>query len=203
MMRLFYAPASPFVRKVMVVLHETGLLSETELVGVSGNPVEPGSMPVAHNPLGKIPALVLNDGRCLFDSRVICRYLDSKANAGLYGHGDALWDILTVEALADGMMEAAVLIVYESRIRPEDLRYTPWVEGQWSKIARGLATLEDRADDLAQAPFGMAQIAVASALGYLAFRLPHRDWPATAPRLAAWFETAAQRPSLAATAPHA
>ncbi|QYZ71977.1 glutathione S-transferase [Neotabrizicola shimadae] len=202
-MRLFHSPASPFVRKVMVVLHETGLLSETELVGASGNPVEPGSMPVAHNPLGKIPALVLDDGRCLFDSRVICRYLDARARAGLYGEGDMLWDTLATEALADGMMEAAVLIVYESRIRPEDLRYAPWVEGQWSKIARGLAALEDRADDLAQAPFGMAQIAVASALGYLTFRLPHRDWPATAPRLAAWFETAAQRPSLAATAPHA
>ena len=142
-MRLYQSATSPFARKVMVVIHETGLQG-IELAPVAGTPVAPGSMPVDRNPLGKIPALVLDDGRTIFDSRVICRYLDDCASAGLYPPGDRLWDTLTLESLADGILDAAVLMVYESRLRPEDGRFAPWVEGQWAKIDRSLQAVEDR-----------------------------------------------------------
>lgn len=202
-MRLYHAPASPFVRKVMVALHETGLLAATEIVPVSGNPTDPGTLPVDLNPLGKIPALVLDDGRTLFDSRVICRYLDHRAAGGLYPQGEALWDVLTTEATADGMMEAAVLMVYETRLRPEPIRHAPWVEGQWTKIARAADALERDRMALLQGGFGMAQVAVACALDYIAFRLPDRDWQSGRPALAAWLAGLSDRPSLAATMPQA
>lgn len=199
-MRLFHSATSPFVRKVMVALHETGQLDAVTLIPAAGTPTEPGTMPVDHNPLGKVPALLLDDGRTLFDSRVICRYLDARAGGPLYPAGEALWDGLALEAMADGMMEAAVLMVYESRLRPEAIRFAPWVEGQWAKIARAL----DMAEAAAPAPdaaFDMSRIALACALGYLDFRHAARDWRAGRPRLAAWDAAIASRPSMMATRP--
>lgn len=199
-MRLFHSATSPFVRKVMVALHETGQLDAVTLIPAAGTPTEPGTMPVDHNPLGKVPALLLDDGRTLFDSRVICRYLDARAGGRLYPAGEALWDGLALEAMADGMMEAAVLMVYESRLRPEAIRFAPWVEGQWAKIARAL----DMAEAAAPAPdaaFDMSRIALACALGYLDFRHAARDWRAGRPRLAAWDAAIASRPSMMATRP--
>lgn len=201
MMRLYHSPTSPFVRKVMVFLHESGLLSETELVGVAGTPTDPGSMPVGLNPLGKIPALVVEEGHTLYDSRVICRYLDTRAKAGLYPEGDALWDTLVIEATADGIMEAAVLMVYETRLRPEEARFAPWVEGQWLKIARALDALETRHMATLDHGFGAAQIATACALGYLDFRHGDRNWRAGRPLLAAWAQAVLLRPALAESAP--
>lgn len=201
MMRLYHSPTSPFVRKVMIFLHETGLLPETELVGVAGTPTDPGSMPVGLNPLGKIPALVVEEGHTLYDSRVICRYLDARAKAGLYPEGDALWDTLVIEATADGIMEAAVLMVYETRLRPEAARFAPWVEGQWLKIARALDALETRHMAVLDHGFGAAQIATACALGYLDFRHGDRNWRAGRPLLAAWAQAALLRPALAESAP--
>ncbi len=193
-MKLYYSPTSPFVRKVSVLLLETG--QEVERVPAAGNPLDPGTAPLHLNPLGKVPALVTDAGQALFDSRVICRYLDDRAGAGLYGPDT--WAILTQEALADGILEAALLMVYEGRLRPEPLRFAPWVEGQWSKIARALDALE------AAPPAGgltMGQIALACALGYLDFRHGLRDWRAGHPRLAAWEAGFAARPSMQATLP--
>lgn len=203
MMRLFHSPTSPFVRKVVVMLHETGLLQHTELVGVGGTPTDPGSMPVDLNPLGKIPALVTDEGAVLYDSRVICRYLDDRAGGGFYPRGAALWPALTLEATADGIMEAAVLMVYESRLRPEDRRFTPWVEGQWQKITRSLDQLDRLCPAWPDDRPDAARIAVACALGYLDLRLAARDWRSGRPALAAWAAAVLARPSLAATAPPA
>ena len=119
-MKLFYSPTSPFVRKVSVLLLETG--QEAERITGSGTPLDPGAAPIAQNPLGKVPALVTEEGRAIFDSRVICRYLDARAGAGLYGDAQTTWAIQTQEALADGILEAALLMVYEGRLRPEELR---------------------------------------------------------------------------------
>lgn len=199
-MRLYQSATSPFARKVMVVIHETGLQG-IELAPVAGTPVAPGSMPVDRNPLGKIPALVLDDGRTIFDSRVICRYLDDCASAGLYPPGDRLWDTLTLESLADGILDAAVLMVYRSRLRPEDGRFAPWVEGQWAKIDRSLQAVEDRWMAHLAAPLDMGQIALGTALGYLDFRLGARNWPQNRPALAAWWRDFSARPSMAATVP--
>lgn len=202
-MRLFYSPTSPYVRKVTVLLHETGLLPQVELVTGSGTPVDPGQAPLQANPLGKVPALERDDGPALYDSRVICRYLDDLARAGLYPEDARLWDTLTVEATADGILDAAILMVYESRIRPEALRYAPWVEGQWAKIDRALDALETRWMPHLQGPMDMGHIAVGCALEYLDFRHGARGWRQGRPDLAAWGGTFSARASMQATQPAA
>ncbi|MGA0539602.1 glutathione S-transferase [Neotabrizicola sp. VNH66] len=201
-MKLYAAPASPFVRKVRVVIAETGLTGIEE-IGASGHPVEPGSLPVDHNPLGKIPALIPDDGLPLYDSRVICRYLNDLAGGTLYPPAPRLWQTLTLEATGDGMMEAAVLMIYETRIRPEDIRFVPWVEAQWAKIARAMDALETRWMDHLYGPLDMGQIAVGCALGYLDFRHSGRAWRAAHPDLAAWEAEFSARPAMAATVPQA
>src|SRR6187401_544736 len=113
-MRLFHSSTSPFVRKVMVTLHETGQLDRVELVPAVGTPMASGTMPVAENPLGKVPTLERPDGPALYDSRVITRYLDALGSGGLYPEAPRLWETLTLEATGDGISEAALLIVYEA-----------------------------------------------------------------------------------------
>ncbi|WP_323038315.1 glutathione S-transferase [Gemmobacter sp.] len=202
-MRLFHSHTSPFVRKVMIVLHETGLLPQVELTSAAGTPLEPGTMPLAQNPLGKVPALERDDGPAIYDSRVICRYLDHLAGGRMYPAGPALWDVLTLEATADGIMDAAVLMVYEGKLRPEDKRVPEWVEGQWAKVARSLDALETRWIAHLAGPFDMGQAAVACALEYLDLRHADRDWRAGHPGLAAFHARVAGRPSLTATQPPA
>jgi len=200
-MRLYFSPTSPYVRKVMVLLHETGQIGGVELVAGSGNPVDPAGAPLDANPLGKVPALERPDGPALYDSRVICRYLDDRAASGLYPEGARLWDTLTVEATGDGILDAALLMVYEGRIRPEELRYGPWVEGQWAKVDRALDALETRWVAHLQGPLDAGQIAVGCALGYLDFRHDARDWRNGRPRLAGWFAGFDARASMRATVP--
>jgi glutathione S-transferase len=108
-MKLYHSPTSPYVRKVMLTLHLTGQLDEVDLIAGSGTPMAPNEGTVAHNPLGKIPCLIGDDGAALFDSRVICHYLDHRAKGGLYPDGDALFPVLTTEALADGIIDAVLL----------------------------------------------------------------------------------------------
>jgi glutathione S-transferase len=200
-MKLYVAPASPFVRKVLIVLHETGLIGQTELVPASGNAVDPGTMPVSLNPLGKIPTLVSDEGKALYDSRVIGRYLNDLAGADLFPGGPALWDALALEAAGDGICDAAVLCVYEKRLRPDEKYHAPWVEGQWAKIARTLDWLERDSSTWVDQPFHIGHAALAAALGYLDLRLSDRSWPAERPALAAWFSAISQRPSVKATIP--
>lgn len=203
MMRLYYSATSPYVRKVMVVAHEAGLISQIETVASGGSPLDSGTNPVALAPLGKIPALERPDGPAIYDSRVICRYLDDLGQAGLYPSGPALWDTLTIEATADGILDAALLMVYESRLRPEDLRFTPWIEGQWAKVERALDALEARWIPALGGPLDMGQIATGCALSYLDLRHASRNWRDGHPRLADWAHTFAERPSMLATAPPA
>ena len=200
-MKLYHSATSPFVRKVMVVMLETGLKGQVELVPSSGTPVVPGTMPLDRNPLGKIPVLVRDDGGALYDSRVICRYLDDLTGSGLYGVAPRLWDVLTLEATADGMMDAAVLVVYETRVRPEDKRFPEWVEGQRAKIVRSLDALEHQYMPQLAGPLDMAQIALGCALGYLDFRQGVPNWREGRPELAAWEAGFAARPSMLATKP--
>jgi len=201
-MQLYDNPASPFCRKVQVLLRETGQLDEVEIVFAFGHPLAPEKMPLAQNPLGKIPCLVRRDGPALYDSRVICRYLDARAGSGLYPE-KRMWDVLTLEATADGIMDAAVLMVYEGRARPEAIRYPDWVEAQWSKVARALDVLEERWMGHLAGPMTMAHIAVGCALGYVDFRHSDREWRKGRDTLAAWFETLSARDSMTETVPHA
>lgn len=202
-MKLFHAPLSPFVRKVMVLLHEAKATDRVTLVPAAGTPLDPGTLPVDRNPLGKIPALERPDGPTLYDSRVITRYLDDLLHAGLYPAAPRLWDTLVIEATGDGIAEAAVLMRYELHVRPEAFRSPEWVEAQWAKIARALAALEERWMSHLSGPVDIGQIAVGCALGYLDLRHAERDWRAMHLALAAWFAGFAARPSMQATAPAA
>ena len=140
MLRLHHSVTSPFVRKVTVLLHETGLIEDVVLVPAGGTPVASGGMPLAQNPLGKIPVLERPDGPALYDSRVICRFLADLAGSGLYPPAPRLWETLTLEATADGIGEAAVLMRYEEALRPPEGRLAAWTEGQWAKVARADAS---------------------------------------------------------------
>jgi glutathione S-transferase len=200
-MRLFHSPTSPYVRKVMVLLHETGMLDRVALIAATGTPVDTGSMPLAQNPLGKIPALERDDGPALYDSRVICRYLDAQAGNRMYPAAPRLWDTLTLEATGDGITDAAILMVYESRVRPEEKRFDPWVEGQWAKIDRALDALESRWISHLTGTPDIGHVSIGCALGYLDFRHAGRDWRAGRPDLAEWEAGFAARPSMQATLP--
>ena len=197
-MKLYASPASPFVRKTRVVLIETGLLAQTEVIDVAASPLKQAlDQP---NPLGKIPALAA-EGQTLVDSRVICRYLDARAGTDLYP--DGAWDVLTLEAMADGVMEAAVLVVYEQRFRPEAQQSAEWMDGQWSKVARALDWIDSTDPACLQNALNIAQIALGCALGYLDLRHSDRNWRDGRPRLAAWDASFSRRPAMQQTRPEA
>lgn len=199
-MQLISSPTSPFVRKVRVLIHEAGKTDTVELVNVSTTPVSTDPRILPANPLGKIPALIRPEGAALYDSRVITRYLDTLWSLGLYPEA-TIWDTLTLEASADAMMEAAVLMVYESRVRPQDLAYAPWVEAQWGKVSRALDALEATWMDHLSGPTTAAHIAVGCALSYIDFRHADRAWRAARPDLAAWHAVWADRESMQLTTP--
>jgi len=200
---LYYSPTSPYARKVMVLAHEAGIAADIDIITGSGTPLDTGQAPVAHNPLGKVPTLARPDGPAIYDSRVICAYLDQFAQSGLYPDGARRWDALTLEATADGMLDAALAMVYESRLRPEDIRFAPFVEGQWLKIARSLDMLEARWISYLAGPVCIGQIATACALSYLDLRHNTRNWRDGHPTLATWHLKFAQRDSMRATEPPA
>lgn len=201
---LYHTHSSPYVRKVMVLAHEAGILDQITIVeNASGTPLDAGAAPIAANPLGKVPTLTRGDGSALYDSRVICQYLDARAGSGFYPDGARKWDALVLEATADGVLDAALLMVYEARLRPEEIRFAPFVEGQWAKIARSLDVIEDRWMAYLAGPLCIGQIALACALGYLDLRHGVRDWRATRPALAAWFAKMDARESLCKTRPPA
>lgn len=202
-MKLAYSPTSPYVRKVMVLLHETDQLDAVKLEDLMTTPLAPNEGLLSSNPLGKVPALERDEGPALYDSRVICAYLNDRAGASFYGKAARHWDILTLEATADGILDAALSMTYEARMRPEDKQMSDWVDGQWAKIARACAALNTRWMSHLQGPLDMGQIAVGCALGYVDFRHDARGWRKGNDALAAWFETFDSRDSMAATRPPA
>jgi len=201
MMQLYTAGASPFVRKIRVCLLELGLADQVEQINVANTPFAPHNALIKQNPLGKIPCLVRADGSVIYDSRVITRYLDDYAGGKLYPTGSLLWEALTLEALADGVMEAAVLMVYEKRIRPEEKIYDEWIEAQWTKISRALDSLENGWAGHLGGPADMAHIAVGVALEYLDFRHGDRGWRDGRGVLAAWQAEFSQRDAMQQTQP--
>jgi len=201
-LRLHVSPTSPYVRKVLVVLHETGRIGEVETVQAGGTPIDTSRMPLAANPLGKIPVLERPDAPALYDSRVICRYFGTSGGGSrLYPDGPRLWDALTLEATADGMMDAAAAMVYEARLRSPDAIHSGLMEGWWAKISRSASALDTRWMAHLRGAMDIGHVSVAVALGYADFRHPARDWRIGAPDLAAWYADFAQRPSMLATAP--
>ncbi len=199
-MQLTYAAASPFVRKVRVVLAETGQQDDVELLTVVTGPLTPASEVSAANPLSKIPALIRPDGPALYDSRVITRFLNDRAGAGLYPEARQ-WEVLTLEATGDAIMEAAVLMVYEQRLRPEDKQDHSWIEAQWGKVSGALDALNSRWMSHLAGPLDIGQISVGCALGYLDFRLGDRKWRQGRDALDDWFAVFAERDAMTLTAP--
>ncbi len=200
-MKLYYSATSPFVRKCLVTAHELGLRTSIELVAAAPHPVNRDRTLVACNPLGKVPTLVTEEGSALYDSRVICEYLNAVGDGHLLpANGPTRWAALTDQALADGLMDAAVLTRYETAVRPEALRWSEWVDGQLDKVTcaldefeRGALRLGGRVD--------LGSIALGCALGYLDFRYESLRWRHHHPNLARWFEGFAARDSMQATRP--
>jgi glutathione S-transferase len=168
------------------------------------SPVKPNETLARDNPLVKIPALVTDSGDTLYDSAVICEYLDTlHRKPRLFPEpGPKRFAALRLQALTDGILDAAVLTRYETAVRPEALRWKDWIEGQKRKVFGGLAALEGEAGAWGE-EFGIAQIGTACALGYLDFRFADWEWRSKHPRLAAWFERVSRRKSVADTVPSA
>ncbi|GAB4356026.1 MAG: glutathione S-transferase family protein [Immundisolibacter sp.] len=197
-MQLIYAKPSPYSRKARVTVLEKGLADRVEEIVVS--PLEDPAALLEANPLGKVPALRLDDGRCLYDSWVICEYLDGLTpTPRLIPDGPARFEVLRRAALADGVLDAAVTARLEL-LRPEAMRWTPWTDRQQRAIRRGLAAMAQDVSALGD-ELTLAHIEFAVALGYLDFRLPELAWRDAHPALAAWQDAFSQRPSMQTTVP--
>jgi len=192
------AGASPYARKVRIAAQLLGLADDIEIVPAKTR--DPEDTLSQQNPLGKLPVLILESGEAVYDSRVILEFLDARAGGGIIPKDtDARFRALTLAALADGILDAALLIVYEGRYRPDQEPCEPWVGRQRDKILRALAALE--AAPPAFPPVTVGVIGLASALGYLEFR-EIVDWRGAHPGLVKWLDGfAAKVPAFAATAP--
>ena len=199
-MKLVYSPPSPFVRKVTTLIHHADLNDRIELINVKTTALSVAEDARAASPLGKIPVMILEDGQSIFDSRVITRYLDEIAGSNLYPK-EKIYDILTLEALADGIMESAVSITYESKLRPENEQSPSWMEAQWSKVLHAVKALDDGEFKAMDGEMNMGQIAVACALGYLDFRHDARQWRSGHSSLASWNDKMMKLPALIKTIP--
>lgn len=201
-MKLYMSVTSPYARKVRIFARETGLAARIEEIPASVSPVAPDERVSRANPLGKVPALLLDDGSALFDSAVICEYLDGlHAGRRLFPQaGPARWAALKLQAEGNGLLDASVLARYELALRPEPLRWPEWIAGQKAKVTGVLDALESAADTLAGEPT-IGSITVACALGYLDFRFADDAWRAGRPQLAAWFAAVSARESLRTTVP--
>lgn len=202
-MKLWYATASPFARKVIILAHEAGLIDQIELVNAATSPLKPDTGLLPHNPLGKIPTMVLEDGHVLFDSRVICEYLDSIHDGEKLFPQDGMqkYNALVTQSIGDGIMDAAVLSRYEMAMRPEDKQWQDWVDGQFAKITTALDTLEMwRGAKLPEMHIG--SISVVAALGYLDLRYPEYDWRKDRPVLTQMHATFSKRTSMIESDPN-
>ncbi|UZF94655.1 glutathione S-transferase [Bosea sp. NBC_00550] len=189
MLVLRSSPASPFGRKVKMAAIELELTDRIEIVAADTN--DPSEPLRQQNPLGKIPTLILEDGTTLFDSRVIVDYLDHIAGGKIIPAGDARFEQLRLQALADGICDAALLQVYEGRYRAEEGRNANWLAHQDGKVGRGLAALEAAPPAFPNRP-RIGEIALACALGYLDLRFEGK-WRAAHPKLVAWLDDFAAR----------
>lgn len=200
-MQLTASEASPFVRKVRITAALKGLERDIELVSADSDAAKNAEVR-AKNPLAKIPVLILDDGTAVYDSHVICEYLDSlRPEPKLFpAGGRERLQALTLAALADGVADAAVLIVYEKRHRPEDKYVQSWIDRQQAKIDAGLDLLESNPPAWGAHP-NYGHIALAATLAFLDIRHA-RKWRERRPRLVAWLDRfAAAVPAFKATLP--
>ncbi|MGE8588161.1 MAG: glutathione S-transferase [Alcaligenes sp.] len=208
MLKLLYAPTSPYVRKVMVCAHLAGVADQIQWLDSAANPVRRDDRIAAHNPLAKVPTLILADGQALYDSRVICEYLAHMGgNADLFpAVGPRRWVALAQQALGDGLLDAALLARYERTARPAEYQWPVWREAQLVKVSACLVEIERQIERqaatlAAQAPT-IGEVTLGCALGYLDFRFPELDWRASHPRATQWEAAFRKLPAMQATLPH-
>ncbi len=197
-MKLFSSPTSPYARKARVLIIELGLEQAVEIANVA-TMEDPDDLHAA-NPLGKVPALIVNNEVALYDSPVICEYLNAKnANKFMAADGDARWDCLRREALGDGVIDASFLRTME-RLKPAEQQSLLWLERWANAIARGVAEIEKDISGRGDR-FDLGDVTAACALGYLDLRHSDLEWRNGHDALAAWFETVSARPSIQTTVP--
>ena len=199
-MKLHWSPRSPFVRKVMIVVHERGLADQVTCVRTVAATAKPHAELMKDNPLSKIPTLVLDDGTVIYDSPVICEYLDGLSGAPKLHPAEPKARLVALrrQALGDGFLDLLVLL------RDERLRANPSDVHKASAAARKAAvldSLEREADALAATPLSIGHIAIGCALSYLDFRYADENWRKAHPCIARWHDDFAARPSMRATAP--
>ncbi len=199
-MKLHWSPRSPFVRKVMVVVHELGLADRIACVRTVAASTKPHAALMQDNPLSKIPTLVLDDGTVIYDSPVICEYLDGLGGAPKLHPAEPKARLVALrrQALGDGFLDMLVLL------RDERMRANPSDVHKASAAVRKAAvlkSLEQEAEALAATPLSIGHVAIGCALSYLDFRYADEDWRKDHPRIARWHATFAARPSVRATEP--
>lgn len=201
-MKLITAAASPFVRKVRVLILELGLQDAVTLEDPGPvTPVSSNAALNAINPLGMIPALEMNDGDSLYDSRVICEYLNQIADGPFFPTNPTRrFQTLRLQALGDGILDLSVALRYETAMRPQEQHWQDWIDSQNAKVERGLDALENRCSQFEASPL-IGEITIACTLGYRDFRFADNDWRSGRPALTHWFEQMMQRDSLATTVP--
>ena len=200
-MKLIYAAPSPYARKARMAAIESGASDKLEIEAI--NPWEDPDGYRDVNPVGKVPALLRDDGPPLYQSNLVCEYLDSHGTTKIYPDpGPARWTALRQIAAADGILDASVLIRMEGMFHEGNTASTKLIDRQELSVSAALDQLDAEVDDL-NGPVTIGQVAVACALGYRDFRFADIDWRASRPKLAAWFEAFAARPSMIETDPEA
>ena len=194
-MKLLFSPFSPYVRKCLVIGHEVGLNDRIQLLPSAANPINRDPDIIPSNPLGKVPTFFTDSGEVLYDSRVICEYLNHLGNGSLFPNGAGRWPALTLQSLADGILDAALLARYEGTMRPEQFQWADWANAQYNKIETSLDYLNDNPSVL-EGSAHIGTIAVGCSLWYLDLRFADRNWRERAPRVAEWYARFSQRDSM-------
>lgn len=198
-MKLRTSSTTPFGRKVMLVVHELKLLDKIEIIAPIRDNWVQGIAP--ENPLGKVPILTTADGMVLYDSIVICEYLNDMAQGKLFpSSGPSKYRALRLHALADGLLDAAVLQRVETHMRPANLQWADFLTQQRNKVQNGLKAAENEMKHFSKEPT-IGEFSLAAALGYIDFRFPTDNWHKDYPKLDAWYKEFSKRPSMVATVP--
>ncbi len=196
-MKLLYQTHSPYARKALVFAYEAGIAQRIEVVHHETSPTRRNEHVFAENPLGKVPVLIRPGLPSIFDSDVICAYLDTLHDGRklIPPEGEARWQALRVQAVAQGLAEAGIAVRWETVRRPQELRYAPLRDGYVDKLIASYDWLETELD--VASPIHVGHIALATCLSWLEFRElpPFRE---TRPRLTAWFGEFENRPSMRA-----
>ncbi len=197
-MKILFSPFSPYVRKCLVTAHELGLDHAIQLLPSNAHPVNRDRHIIETNPLGKVPTFYTDDGQVLYDSRVICEYLNSLAGGDLFpASGRQRWSTLTLQSLGDGILDAALLARYEDVARPEQFRFNDWKLAQMDKFETSLTALNNEPGQLADR-VDIGTLTVGCALWYLDLRFSDIAWRDRYPKVASWYLSFGQRPSMSA-----